>query len=68
MLECQERELATLLVKERNMTIHQALDTLYGSRTYKALQNPATGLYFQSPLYVYSFLADELKAPDQEPS
>lgn len=60
MLECQERDIATILVEEENMTIHQALDVLYGSETYKALQNPNTGLFFQSPQYVYSYLYDEL--------
>lgn len=60
MLECQERDIATLLVQEQHMTIHQALDVLYGSETYKALQNPKTGLYFQSPQYIYSFLSDEI--------
>jgi hypothetical protein len=43
------------------MTIHQALDTLYASDTYKALENPKTGLYFQSPRYVFSYLHEEMK-------
>jgi len=60
MLECQERDIATILVEERHMTIHQALDCLYGSETYQKLQNPKTGLFFQSPQYVYSFLANEI--------
>jgi len=60
MLECQERDIATLLVEEQHMTIHQALDVLYGSETYRALQNPNTGLYFQSPQYIYSYLAEEI--------
>ena len=61
MLECQERDIATILVEEQHMTIHQALDTLYASDTYKALQNPKTGLYFQSPRYVFSYLHEEMK-------
>lgn len=61
MLECQERDIATILVEEQGMTIHKALDLLYTSRTYSLLHNPATGLYFQSPRYVYSLLQDELK-------
>lgn len=60
MVECIERDVATLLVEENNMTIHQALDSLYLSDTYQKLINPATGLYFQSPVYVYSCLTDEL--------
>lgn len=60
MIECQERDIATILVVEDHMTIHQALDSLYASDTYKALQNPKTGLYFQSPRYNYSILHTEL--------
>lgn len=60
MLECQERDIATILVEEQGMTIHHALDILYNSRMYSLLHNPATGLYFQSPRYVYSLLKDEL--------
>ena len=52
MLECQERDIATLLVEEHHMTIHQALDILYASDTYKALQ---------SPRYVFSYLYEEMK-------
>lgn len=29
MVECQERDIAIILVEDRNLTIHQALDTLY---------------------------------------
>lgn len=61
MLDCQDRDIATILVDERGMTIHQALDVLYGSKTYSLLHNPKTGLYYQSPRYVYSILKDELK-------
>lgn len=60
MLECMERDLATLLVEERGMTIRQALCVLYDSETYRLLQISNTGLYFQSPLYVYSFLQEEM--------
>lgn len=55
MLECMERDVATLLVEKRGMTIRQALGVLYDSETYRLLQIPNTGLYFQSPQYVYSF-------------
>ena len=60
MLECMERDLATLLVEKRGMTIRQALCVLYDSETYRLLQISYTGLYFQSPLYVYSFLQEEM--------
>ena len=61
MLECIERDLATILVEKRGMTIRQALSLLYDSDTYRLLQNPNTGLYFQSPQYVYSYLQEEIE-------
>ena len=45
MLECMERDVATLLVEKRGMTIRQALGVLYDSETYRLLQIPNTGLY-----------------------
>lgn len=45
MLECMERDLATLLVEKRGMTIRQALSVLYDSETYRLLQKPNTGLF-----------------------
>lgn len=61
MVDCIERDVATLLVEKDHMTIRQALDTLYMSDTYQKLHNPATGLYFQSPVYVYSCLISAIK-------
>lgn len=61
MVECVERDMATILVEEHGMTIHQALDALYTSDTDQRLHNPSTGLYFQSPRYVLSILQNELQ-------
>ncbi len=60
MKEALATDLAELLAKDFNMTITEALDALYSSETYTKLCNPNTGLYFQSTLYVYSFLKNEL--------
>ena len=60
MKEALAADLAELLAKDFNMTITEALDTMYGSETYSKLCDPDTGLYFQSSQYVYSFLKNEL--------
>lgn len=62
MKEAMEADLAELLVKDFNVTITEALDSLYKSKTYLKLKNPNTGLYFQSANYVYSFLKNELSS------
>ena len=40
---------------------NQIIEVLYTSETFERLQEDATGLYYQSPGYVYSFLQNELK-------
>lgn len=61
MVEALAADLAELLSKDFGMNVSEALDALYNSTTYDRLLDPRTGLYFQSPLYVYSFLEAELK-------
>ncbi len=53
-------EMAAMLVENHNMSFEQALDVLLTSETYRCLSNSETGLYYQSPLYVYDFLENEL--------
>jgi len=60
MVECLERDLVASLVEKENMELETALDTLYSSDTYSALNDPATGLYYQSPGYVYDYLNQEM--------
>ena len=43
------------------LLMESALRTLYTSDTYAKLQDAKTGLYFQSPRYVYDFLRNEVK-------
>lgn len=61
MVESVTADLVRMLVESRSFSMSKAFDIVYGSDTYKALQNPDTGLYFQSPGYVFSFLEDELR-------
>ena len=50
-----------LMDDDPQITMEQALATVINSETYQRLQDDATGLYYQSPGYVYSFLENELK-------
>lgn len=60
MIEGMVSDLIQLLMKRRGMTMADAFDAVYHSRTYENLLNPETRLYFQSPGYVYSYLEEEL--------
>ena len=61
MIETLTRGLITRLMEERSLTMREAMDVVYNSKTYTALNNLDTGLYFQSPAYVYDVLEEELK-------
>ena len=55
-------KLASLLMEEQpQLTMEQAISTVVNSDTYLRLQEDESALYYQSPRYVYSFLANELK-------
>lgn len=60
MKEAMATDLAELLSNDLELTIPEALDILYNSETYLKLSDPNTGLYFQSTLYVYSYLQQEI--------
>ena len=60
MKESLATELVELLIDEYKITMTEALDILYFSDTYKKLCDINTGLYFQSVLYVYSYLKKEI--------
>ena len=54
-------EIAGFLVDDYHYSPEEAIDVLYTSETFDRLQDESTGLYYQSPGYVYSFLLNELK-------
>lgn len=54
-------DLVELLIKDYRLDMQSALTTLYESDTYAKLSDPSTGLYFQSSLYIYSYLQEELR-------
>ena len=57
-------ELIQILMEEYGYSLEKAMDTLYNSDTFARLQDANTGLYYQSPGYVYSFLNSELSLCD----
>lgn len=53
-------DLIQLLMEKHGYSIEKAMEILYNSETFSRLQDANTGLYYQSPGYVYSFLNNEL--------
>lgn len=45
-----------ILTEEQGYSLEDAIDRIYTSPIYEKLSNPSTGLFFQSPRYVLSYL------------
>ncbi len=45
-----------ILTEERGLSLEEAIDRVYTSDIYEKLSDPATGLFFQSPRYVLSYI------------
>ena len=54
-------EYTVALVRDFSFAVEQALRAVYNSELYQKFCDPKTGLYFQSPLYVYDYLKTEIK-------
>lgn len=49
------------LIQDYKIGIDQAIDFIYNSDTYQKLEDSRTGLYIQSPAYIYQLLDKEYK-------
>lgn len=55
--------LAVMLMEQNEeMSMQEALSTVFQSDTYQKMMDDKTRLYYQSPIYVFSFLEQELKS------
>lgn len=61
MVECTTRDLINILVERDGYDMQKAVDLVYTSNTYRLLKNIDSGLYFQSPHYVYGLLKNEIQ-------
>lgn len=58
--ESLSKDLIAMLMEKKSMGMEEAFRCYYGSETYIKITNPETGLYFQSPGYVFSYLEEEI--------
>lgn len=56
------KDLISRLMQERSLSMAEAFEVVYSSRLFSKLSDPRTGLYFQAPGYVYSYLKEEVAA------
>ena len=60
LIETLTRAVIDQLMEQQGITMRQAMDEFYTSRTFGALSKPETGLYFQSPAYILDEYRNEL--------
>lgn len=58
--ETLSKDLIAMLMEKKAINMEEAFRCYYESKTFQKIANPDTGLYFQSPGYVFSYLEEEL--------
>ena len=59
MVEGMTSDLIHLVMENEQLSMTEAFEKVYNSRTYESLLNPKSQLYYQSPGYVYACLCAE---------
>lgn len=54
-------DVVRFLVERNQMSLNEAISTFHNSETFSKLEDFETGLYIESPAYVYDMLISELK-------
>lgn len=60
-IECVSKELVLMLMREYGWDMKKTLDQFYSSETFRNLNDPECGLYYESPIYVFSYLKQEIE-------
>ena len=60
MIEYMVQDLVEMLTETQGVEYDIAMRTIYNSQVYEKLIDIETGLYRESPAYVYGLLQDEL--------
>ena len=59
-IDSDVEELVSYLMEDEGIPMLEAFDKVYNSRIYTKLIDIKTGLYIQSPAYIYEYLKEEL--------
>ena len=60
LVECITQDLIEYLMEDNNITMEEAMDSVYNSKTFEQLNDFETHLYYESSSYVYEYLKEEL--------
>lgn len=59
LLEVATKDLVDYVMRYEGVELRPALDMIYRSKLFKKLEDPATGLYREGPVYLYDMLCEE---------
>ena len=59
LLEVATRDLVDYVMRYEGIELRPAMEVVYRSKLFKKLENPATGLYREGPVYLYDMLCAE---------
>lgn len=62
LIESLCEDIVPMIMEEYQLTDKEAFDKLYKSTTFSKVEDPETGLYYQSPVYVFDMLKEEFNA------
>ena len=54
-------DLIDRVMADYHLDLEKALDVVYSSEIFQKLSDPATALFKEGPVYIYSYLKDELE-------
>lgn len=54
-------EIVNLIATSKHITNQEAIDLFYGSETGKSFAEDDSGLYGQSPLYIFGLFCEEMQ-------
>lgn len=60
LIEYMIQDIVDMLTTDQNIEYDEAMNKFYNSETFEKLQDKETGLYLESPEYVYDLFKDEL--------
>jgi len=61
LVECITQDLIQYLIEDNQISIEEAMDIVYNSKTFEQLNDFGTHLYYESSSYVYECLKEEIK-------
>ena len=61
-MDCDVESLVSFLQEDYHLPLPVAFEKVYSSKIFEKLKDRKTGLYLQSPAYIYDFLKEEMYA------